>query len=213
KVWLRLKHETIVPLLGTANVDSPFPALVSQWMSSGTLYVYLKEATTLTDSARVELARGVAEGLRYLHSQNVVHGDLHPSNVLIDGSGRPRLTDFGLAAVPGDADLQLSTMTVSRNLDSRWRAPEVIGIECDPARPTFKSDMYSFGVFTAQITSGDVPWKDKKHSYQITIELSRNTAPTRPDNILDDHWKVIQKYWSRAPGDRPRAAEVIRSIA
>ncbi|KAG1851144.1 hypothetical protein F4604DRAFT_1308541 [Suillus subluteus] len=38
-VWLRLKHSTIVPLLGTAKVESPFPALISQWMSSGTLYM------------------------------------------------------------------------------------------------------------------------------------------------------------------------------
>ncbi|KAG2364364.1 hypothetical protein BDR07DRAFT_1401489 [Suillus spraguei] len=53
-VWLRLKHSTIVPLLGTANVDSPFPALVSQWMSSGTLYKYL-EQITMTISAKVQL--------------------------------------------------------------------------------------------------------------------------------------------------------------
>ncbi|KAG0708289.1 kinase-like domain-containing protein, partial [Suillus ampliporus] len=209
KVWLRLKHTTIVPLLGTANVDSPFPALVSQWMPSGTLYVYLKQPTTISASARVELARGVAKGLKYLHSENVVHGDLHPANVLIDSFGSPRLTDFGLAAVPGDADLQLSTMTASRTLDSRWRAPEVIGIDRDPERPTFKSDIYSFGAFTTQITSGDVPWKDKKHSHQITIELSRKTAPARPDHILDDHWKLIKQCWSWDPVDRPGAAEVI----
>jgi hypothetical protein len=54
KVWLRLKHPTIVPLLGIANVDSPFPALVSQWMPFGTLYSYLEEAT-LAPSAKVEL--------------------------------------------------------------------------------------------------------------------------------------------------------------
>ncbi|KAG1745547.1 uncharacterized protein EDB91DRAFT_153907 [Suillus paluster] len=65
KVWLRLKHATIVPLLGTANVDSPFPALVSQWMPFGTLYVYLEKATTLTVSVRDGLAKGVAEGLKY----------------------------------------------------------------------------------------------------------------------------------------------------
>ncbi|KAG0694441.1 kinase-like domain-containing protein [Suillus ampliporus] len=64
-VWLRLKHSTIVPLLGTANVGSPFPALVSQWMSSGTLYAYLEGAATLTPSAKVALVMGVADGLKY----------------------------------------------------------------------------------------------------------------------------------------------------
>ncbi|KAG1802469.1 uncharacterized protein BJ212DRAFT_1397715 [Suillus subaureus] len=53
-VWLRLKHSTIVPLLGTATVESPFPALVSQWMSSGTLYMYLEQVTA-TVSTKIEL--------------------------------------------------------------------------------------------------------------------------------------------------------------
>ncbi|KAG1878198.1 kinase-like domain-containing protein [Suillus subluteus] len=79
KVWLRLsKHPTIVPLLGIAHVGSLFPALISQWMPSGTLYMYLEQGT-ISASARVELVIGVAEGLKYLHSENVVHGDLQPS--------------------------------------------------------------------------------------------------------------------------------------
>ncbi|KAG0708302.1 kinase-like domain-containing protein [Suillus ampliporus] len=182
-------------------------------MPSGTLYAYLKEPTTISASTRVELAKGVADGLKYLHSENVVHGDLHPANVLIDSSGSPRLTDFGLAAVPGDANLQLSTMTVNRNLDSRWRAPEVIGIEYNPERPTFKSDIYSFGGAMFFIISGDIPWKEKKHSHQISIELSKAAIHERPVAILDDHWNLIQKCWSSNPENRPKVAEVIRSIA
>ena len=65
--------------------------------------------------------------------------------MLVDDSGHPRLTDFGLATVVGDAELQLSTTTVTRSFDPRWRAPEVIGIEGDPEQPTFESDIYSFG--------------------------------------------------------------------
>lgn len=58
KVWLRLKHPTIVPLLGVAFLDpqAPLPALVSQWMPSGTLYIYMeKQATILTAPAKVAL--------------------------------------------------------------------------------------------------------------------------------------------------------------
>lgn len=61
-VWLRLKHPTMVPLLRTAKVESPFPALISQWMPSGTLYMYLMQGT-ITDSVKDELTKGVAGGL------------------------------------------------------------------------------------------------------------------------------------------------------
>lgn len=145
KVWLRLKHPTIVPLLGIAYIDPPLPALVSQWMSSGTLSIYLKEAAVITVYTKDRLAKGVVDGLNYLHSKNVVHGDLHPENVLIDGSGNPCLTDFGLATVEGEVELQLNTTTAERSFNARWRAPEVIGIERGPERPNFKSDIYSFG--------------------------------------------------------------------
>ncbi|OAX40836.1 hypothetical protein K503DRAFT_569734 [Rhizopogon vinicolor AM-OR11-026] len=57
----------------------------------------------------------------------------------------PHLTDFGLATIVGDAELQRTTTTVGHNPDCRRRAPEVIGVDCDPGRPTFKSDIYSFG--------------------------------------------------------------------
>ncbi|KAG0708371.1 kinase-like domain-containing protein [Suillus ampliporus] len=210
-VWLKLKHATIVPLLGTASVESPFPALVSQWMSSGTLYMYLEQGT-ITASTKVELATGIANGLKYLHSENVVHGDLHPANVLIDGSGNARLTDFGLSTVVGDAELQLSTTTADRTLNPRWRAPEVIGIHGDPERPTFKSDAYSFGGVMFFIVSGDMPWKEK-NSLQISIALSNKTMPARPDNILDYHWDLIQRCWSWDAGDRPGAVEVVGCVA
>ncbi|KAG1719349.1 kinase-like domain-containing protein [Suillus lakei] len=209
KVWLRLsKHPTIVPLLGIAHVGSPFPALISQWMPSGTLYRYLEEQGTITASAKVT---GVVLGLKYLHSENVVHGDLHPANVLIDSAGNPRLTEFGLATVVGDAELKWSTTTATRSLNPRWRAPELLGIDCDPEMPTFESDIYSFGSVMFFIISGDIPWKEK-HSTQICIQLSRRATPARPENILNDPWNLIQRCWSWNPRHRPEAARIIEHI-
>ncbi|KAG2748024.1 kinase-like protein [Suillus brevipes Sb2] len=215
QVWFRLRHSTIVPLLGIAYVESPLPALVSQWMPLGTLDIYLeKQATALTASTKVALAKSIADGLIYLHSENVVHGDLQPPqiNVLVDSSGNPRLTGFGIATVVGDPELQLATTTADRSFDSRWRAPELIGVDCDPETPTFESDVYSFGSVMFYIISGDIPWKEKKRSHQISIELSRGATPARPENILNDRWNLIQRCWSWNPGDRPLAARIIEYI-
>ncbi|KAG1851140.1 kinase-like domain-containing protein [Suillus subluteus] len=211
-VWLKLsKSPYIVPLLGVAKFDSPLPALVSEWMPSGTLSQYLeKHAATITPSARVELAKGVAGGVNYLRSESVVHGALHPGDVLIDSSGNPRLTDFGLATVVGDQELQWTTTTAACNFNSRWRAPEVIGIERDkPERPTFESDIYSLGSVIFFIISGDIPWKEKNSSDQISIELAKKATPTRSENIPNGLWNLIQKCWSWEPKHRPEAEKVL----
>lgn len=210
KVWLGLEHPTIVPLLGIANVDSPLPALVSQWMPFGTLYIYLEEAI-LTASAKDGLVKGVADGLKYLQSMNVIHGDLHPGNILIDSSGNPCLTDFGLATIEGREELQLNSTTAERSFNSRWRAPEVLGLEYDPEKPTFMSDVYSLGGVMFLIFSGDIPWKEK-NSVQICVALSNKVIHTRPENILDDHWNLIQKCWSWEASHRPRATKILQCI-
>ncbi|KAG2740560.1 kinase-like protein, partial [Suillus brevipes Sb2] len=215
KVWLKLsKSAYIVPLLGVAKLDSPLSALVSVWMSSGTLSQYLENhAATLAPAGRVELVSIIlAINVYLVRSENVIHGDLHPpqGNVLIEGSGNPRLTDFGLATVVGDQELQWTTTMEAREFSSRWRAPEVIGIERDkPGRPTFESDVYSLGSVIFFIISGDIPWKDKKYPYLISVELWKKATPTRSENIPNGLWNLIQKCWSWEPGHRPEAEQVL----
>lgn len=62
------------------------------------------------------------------------------------------------------------------------------------------------------IVSGVTPWKEKKSSTHIIIELSRGATPARPDNILDDYWSLIQQCWSWDPMRRPKATEVLQYI-
>lgn len=209
RLWFRLRHLNIVPLLGTARVGSPWPALVYPWMPSGTLYVYLEEqATTLSASTKVGLVKGVADGLYYLHSKNVVHGDLQPANVLIDSSGNPCLTGFGLATVVGDPELQWNSTTAACYFNSRWCAPEIIGIETDePARPTFASDIYAFGSLMFFIISGNIPWKER-NSNLIAIELSKGVIPARLENIPNGSWNLIKRCWSWNPVHRPGTVNI-----
>jgi len=79
------------------------------------------------------------------HFVNVVLIRKLQGNVLIDDSGNPRLADFGIATIVEDLELPMTATTAGRNFDARWRAPEVIGIDGDPGKSTFLSDIYSFG--------------------------------------------------------------------
>ncbi|KAF9642056.1 kinase-like protein, partial [Thelephora ganbajun] len=92
-MWKRLNHPNVLPLLGVTI--APFQ-LISNWMSGGNLPEYIEKHS---DADRIGLAGlcDVAKGLCYLHSCNVVHGDLKGSNVLVDDSSHARIADFALA--------------------------------------------------------------------------------------------------------------------
>ncbi|KAG1849391.1 kinase-like domain-containing protein [Suillus tomentosus] len=172
-------------------------------------YLPGEASNNLSTSTKVGLVKGVTDGLYYLHSVDVVHGDLQPDNGLIDDSGIPRLTGFGLATVVGNPELQLNSTTVACDFNARWRAPEVMGIESDePARPTCASNIYSFGSVMFFIISGNIPWKER-NSYQIAIALSNGVIPARPENIPNDFWNLIERCWSQNPVDRPGTSQIL----
>ncbi|KAG2142789.1 kinase-like domain-containing protein [Suillus bovinus] len=103
----------------------------------------------------------VVSGLQYLHSGEIVHGDLMPPNVLIDENGNALLADFGLSCLL--AEHNTSFFTSHRPGAARWTAPEILSL--DPKRadkvapkPTTASNIYSFGCIMMQVLSGQRPY-------------------------------------------------------
>ncbi|KAF7362319.1 Kinase-like protein [Mycena venus] len=96
-VWKDLHHPNILPFLGIDR-DS-FPScdslcMVSPWMKNGTVMNYLK----VYGHANVDkLLYEIAQGLQYLHSRNIVHGDLKGENILVNEDWSASLADFGLS--------------------------------------------------------------------------------------------------------------------
>ncbi|KAJ7833551.1 kinase-like domain-containing protein, partial [Mycena olivaceomarginata] len=84
--WVHLKHIYILPFLGLDEESfEGYPAcIIIPYMRNGTMKDFLFET---------------AQGLAYLHSHNIVHGDLRGGNGLIDDRGHAQLADFGLAIV------------------------------------------------------------------------------------------------------------------
>ncbi|MCI0582509.1 MAG: protein kinase, partial [Chloroflexi bacterium] len=99
----------------------------------------------------VEVVRRIAEALHYAHEQGIVHRDVKPDNILLDGSGRPYLTDFGLARpVTG------SKLTVSGAI---MGTPAYMSPEQARGRPVDRrSDIYSLGATLYECVAGRPPF-------------------------------------------------------
>ncbi|KAF8183315.1 kinase-like domain-containing protein, partial [Mycena galopus ATCC 62051] len=113
-MWHSPKHGNIVPFLGFNSTTFPNPtsALVSLWMTQGSVLQYIERNSPVAPYALDD----VIQGLSYLHSASVVHGDLNGRNILVDERGRARLADFGLSALI-KPEPELSS--------TRWMSPEL----------------------------------------------------------------------------------------
>lgn len=194
--WKPLRHDNILPLCGITYGFGPVPAIVSPWMSNGSLSTYLeKNYDSLSAAHKFGLLADVAAGLQYLHSKNVAHADLTGSNVLINRNGRALLADYGLLTTCSDLN---GTSYIRSNV--RWAAPELFDVpdtEDMPSSPKLESDVYSFGCIAYQVLSGQQPYCNIRSDHQVVVAILRGIKPKRPTvpTIEDCHWNFIEQCW------------------
>lgn len=98
----RLRHANIVPIF-TVDRSHPPRFLVMELVPGRSLGGKVEDAGPLDPEQAVRIAIGICDALRHAHREGIVHGDVKPSNILLDeDDGRPRLADFGIArSIPG----------------------------------------------------------------------------------------------------------------
>ncbi|KAF7328248.1 Serine/threonine-protein kinase STY8 [Mycena venus] len=186
-VWHYLKHSNIVPFLGVDEMTFPAPtmAMVSSWMSEGSVLNYMAENSPVSRYA-ITLLDDVSKGLLYLHSENVVHGDLCGRNILIH-ERRACLTDFGLAAF---VELETSIKTSTRGGSPRWMAPELhlpdVYQPGLPFRRTPASDVWAFGCVCCEIWSeGQIPFAHMSDGVPYTDRPCDKAGAPMPKRLWD----------------------------
>ncbi|XP_009800742.1 receptor protein kinase-like protein ZAR1 [Nicotiana tabacum] len=169
----RVKHPNVVKL--RAYYWAPDEKLlISDFISNGSLTSALhgrngQPSPSLTWSTRLKIVKGIARGLAYLHEcspRKFVHGDIKPSNILLDNELQPFVSDFGLnrlinitgnnpsssGGFMGGALPYLKPAQPDR--PNNYRAPEA---RIPGNRPTQKWDVYSFGVVLLELLTGKSP--------------------------------------------------------
>jgi serine/threonine-protein kinase len=166
----------------------------------------LRRVGRLPEEKGVEIARQMCLALATVHEQGLLHRDLKPHNVMLDGRGKVRLTDFGLAAAARD----VSAAEV-RSGTPAYQAPEQLRGEAVSVR----SDLFALGLVLYEVFTG-------KRAFSATTreELARayeQYAPSKPSSqvagLNPATERTVLRCLERDPKDRPRSAyEVLAGL-
>ncbi|KAJ7279092.1 kinase-like domain-containing protein, partial [Mycena rebaudengoi] len=200
-VWQNLHHPHILPLIGIdRDTFSHSLCMVSPWMAYGTVLQYLNEhGRSNVDKLLFE----VVQGLQYLHSCNIVHGDLRGANIFITHDSSACLGDFGLSRFSNG-----SWYSTRRGGNLRWMAPELI----EPERfgPRFvrstASDVYAFGCVCLELYTGRPPFSNILEDVAAMWQVCQGKRPERPTEqpmISDTLWQCVNECWEENPAARP----------
>jgi predicted Zn finger-like uncharacterized protein len=193
----QLRHPNIVPIFD-AGFDGDTFYIASAFIEGETLESAIARQRPEPRRA-AQLALKLAEALDYAGSQGVVHRDVKPANVMLDGTGEPHLMDFGLARLEQAAEKL--TQDGSLMGTPAYMSPEQAGAAVGPVAAA--SDQYSLGVVLFELLCGQRPFNGPP---VVVLYEIREKAPPSPRSIDPsvprDLETICLKAMARRPQDR-----------
>jgi hypothetical protein len=173
--------------------------LTMEYIDGEDLASLLKRIGSLHGTKAIDIAKQLCAGLAAAHDKGVLHRDLKPANVMIDGRGRVRITDFGLAVAAGE---EAPESDVSGT--PPYMAPEQFAGKGASVR----SDIYALGLVFYEIFTGKRAFEAKTLA-ELRAKKETST-PTAPSEIARDIDPIVERVILRCiekdPRQRPASA-------
>ncbi len=205
----RLSHPNIVTIFDVGEHDG-VAYIAMELLNGHSLLEILKHPQRLALNTIANLVAQVGEALDVAHQQKIVHRDVKPANIMVDHTGRAKLTDFGVAYVPS------STMTQEGNTlgSPRYMSPEQVTGKALDAR----SDIFSLGVVLYELLTKRTPFEHEGDTTVFALMNRIASTPHPPLRALDrsipqafEH--IVNRALAKQPSGRyARASEMAREL-
>ena len=196
----RVRHGNVCPIYDVGEADGR-PFVVMALVRGESLAARLSaRGGPFEPGETVRVVRRVAAGLAAVHQHGLIHRDIKPGNVLLDGAtGEAVLTDFGLAR-PADDDSRLTADGTIAGTPA-YMAPEQAAGEDERLGPA--TDVYGLGVVLYELLTGQVPFPGGRLS---VLKRVINDPPPKPSSLRPDLDRrleaIVLKAMAKDPGDR-----------
>ena len=193
----QVSHPNVCRVFDIGEVDGAH-FLSMEFIDGDDLSSLLRRIGRLPPDKALEIARQLCAGLHAVHQAGILHRDFKPANVMIDGRGKARLTDFGIAGL--ESELKEGAVAGT----PAYMSPEQItGKEL-----TTKSDIYSLGLVLYEIFTGKQAFAGD--TVNELLRKHKTATPTTPSEVIKDIdplvEKVILRCLEKDPQKRPASA-------
>lgn len=202
-----VRHENVVAIY--AVEDEPTPHLVMEFIPGKTLQQRLDEQGPLDLGDVLSLGKQIADGLAAAHAEGLIHRDIKPGNILLEGGmdERVKITDFGLARTADDASMTQSGVVAGTPM---YMAPEqALGHKLDQ-----RADLFSLGSVLYQMISGRAPFRAPT-TMAVLMRVTEDAPRPIPEIIPEvPEWmcELIGHLHAKNPEERYGSAKEVGEL-
>ena len=198
-----LSHPNLVSVYDVVE-NAKRPLMITEYVDGLTLEQVIQSDRVIPQTSALRIAVQICRAVEYLHSEDVVHRDIKPGNIMLKENGNLKIIDFGLAR----SLKYLSDRSTRVRGTPAYMAPEQIQGE----DLTNAIDIYQIGVTLHEVVCGELPFKEGDVSYKHVHEDPPYLGDIVP-NVLPGLADLVHVCLSKDPEDRPASATVLREEA
>jgi TolB-like protein/Flp pilus assembly protein TadD/tRNA A-37 threonylcarbamoyl transferase component Bud32 len=182
QILANLDHPNITRLLDAGTTMDGLPYFVMDFVE-GTPATQFVQRQKVGLQGRLKLFLKICSAVEFAHRYQIIHRDIKPGNVLVNGDGNPKLLDFGIAKVLSvDSDDGLTTVVAERRLTPAYAAPE----QNEGKSATIATEVYSLGALLYELLTDKPPGRNSDGE-GTHDKLSEYSAPPRlPSEAVAD---------------------------
>ena len=203
-----LKSPYVPKYLGSGNMATR-PYIAMERVEGRPLEDFIKESKVFSIDEVVKIGADLAQAVQSLHSQDAIHLDIKPENILIDDKGKLTLIDFGLSHHARFPDLLAEEMRKGIGSAPYISPEQVTGIRSD-----YRSDIFSIGVIMYELLTGELPFGNPQSMSGLRKRMWAQAFPPRAIRKEIPRWlqEIVLRCLEPRAADRHQSATRLRQV-